>query len=120
MATRWARFYQKELQDKKLKARVEEELASLRVGAQVARLRAEEGLSQTQLAARAGMATPKISVIENRPQNMELSTLVRIARAANRRLEIRFTRLRSGRARNALGRLVARRTDPGTRTSARN
>lgn len=92
MATRWNRFYQRQLEDKKLKALIEEELAKLRLGVQIARLREEEGLTQARLAARAGMASPKISAIENEPQNLTLGTLIRIARAANRKLKIHFSR----------------------------
>jgi predicted transcriptional regulator len=93
MPSRWNRFYSEQLAgDQELKALVEQELASLRIGAQIARLRQEEGLTQTKLAARAGMPSSKISAIENAPQNLEVSTLVRIARAANRKLRITFAR----------------------------
>ena len=88
--TRWNRFYQKQMEDKELKALVEEELEVLRIGAKIAALREEEGLTQTKLAARAGMPSSKISAIENSPHNLEIATLVRIARAANRELKISF------------------------------
>lgn len=42
MPTRWDRFYKRQLEDEKLKVLVEEELAALRVGAQIAKVR-EEG-----------------------------------------------------------------------------
>ena len=93
MPSRWNRFYREQLAgDQELKALVEQELASLRIGAQIARLRQEEGLTQTRLAARAGMPSSKISAIENAPQNLEISTLVRIAHAANRKLRVSFAR----------------------------
>ena len=93
MPTRWSRFYRDQLAgDKELKALVEQELATLRIGAQIARLRQEEGLTQTRLAARAGMPSSKISAIENAPQNLEIRTLVRIAHAVNRKLRISFAR----------------------------
>ena len=90
--TRWKRFYQKQLEDKKMKALVEQELEALQIGEKIAALREEEGLTQTRLAARAGMPSSKISAVENSPQNLEIATLVRIARAANRKLKISFTR----------------------------
>ena len=90
--TRWNRFYQEQLEDKKLKTLVEQELEALRIGAKIAALREEEGLTQTKLAAKAGMPSSKISTIENSPQNLEIATLVRIAHAAKRRLKIEFTR----------------------------
>ena len=88
--TRWSRFYRNQLEDKEFKALVEEELASLRIGAQLAAIRGEEGLTQTELAARAGMASSKVSAIENQPRNLELGTLIRLARAARRKVKISF------------------------------
>ena len=88
--TRWNRFYEKQMEDKELKALVEEGLEVLRIGAKIAALRDEEGLTQTKLAAKTGMPSSKISALENSPHNLEIATLVRIARAANRRLEINF------------------------------
>ena len=88
--TRWNRFYQKQLEDKQLKTLVEQELEALRIGEKIARLREQEGMTQTKLAAKAGMPASKISAIEKSPQNLEIATLVRIARAANRRLKISF------------------------------
>jgi transcriptional regulator with XRE-family HTH domain len=62
---------------------IEEELESLRVGTQIARGRQKKGLSQAQLATRAGMSAPNISRLENSPaQNITLETLVKIARAS--------------------------------------
>ena len=90
--TRWNRYYRKQMQDKEFKALVEQELASLRIGARLAAVREEEGLTQTRLAARAGMASSKVSAIENQPQNLELGTLVRLALAANRKIKVTFPR----------------------------
>jgi transcriptional regulator with XRE-family HTH domain len=80
------------MENKKLRALVEQELASLEIGEKIAALREEEGLTQTHLAARAGMPSSKISAIESAPLNLEIATLVRIARAANRKLKIKFAR----------------------------
>lgn len=90
--SRWNRFYRKQMKNKKLRALVEQELATLEIGEKIAALREEEGMTQTRLAARAGMPSSKISAIESAPQNLEIATLVRIARAANRKLKINFTR----------------------------
>ena len=87
---RWTRYYRKQMDDDEFKALVEQELAGLQIGVQLAAIREEEGLTQTKLAARAGMASSKVSAIENQPQNLELGTLVRLARAANRRVKISF------------------------------
>ena len=94
---RWNRFYEKQMEDKELKALVEEGLEVLRIGAKIAALREEEGLTQTKLAAKTGMPSSKISAIENSPHNLEIATLVRIARAANRELKISFAPARPAR-----------------------
>ena len=88
--TRWNRYYQRQLEDRKFKALVEQELAGLRIGAQLAAVREEEKLTQTQLAARAGMASSKVSAIENQPQNLELGTLIKLAHAARRKVKVTF------------------------------
>jgi len=77
---------------------VEKELANLSVGIQIARLREQRGLSQTQLAARAGMSAPKISVLGCSPKDAKLSTLIRIARAMGLDLKIEFVSEKSGKA----------------------
>jgi len=75
---------------------IEEEIESLRVGTQIARMRQKKRLSQAQLAARAGMSAPNISRIENSPaQNITLETLVKIARALGRGVEVAFPSRRS-------------------------
>lgn len=120
--TRWNRFYQKQMEDKELKALVEEELEALRIGAKIAALREEEGLTQTKLAARTGMPSSKISVLENSPHNLEIATLIKIARAANRRLEINFvprtasrvTRVTRSQRSKVRGRSAAKRGRPQT------
>jgi DNA-binding XRE family transcriptional regulator len=92
MSTRWDRFYQRKLQDKEIKALVEAELQALQIGVKIAKLREEEKLTQTRLASRAGMPSSKISAIENSTPNLTVSTLIKIAQAANRKLEIHFVR----------------------------
>ena len=81
MATRWDRYYKRQLEDPEMKKLVEQELAALNIGVQIARLRAERHLTQTQVAAKAGMSAPKISAIESSTKNVELVTLIRIATA---------------------------------------
>ena len=88
--TRWKEFYKEQMEDGELRALVEEELEMLKIGQKIARMRKETGLTQTKLAARARMAASKVSAIENSPQNIELTTLIKIARAANKKLKISF------------------------------
>jgi hypothetical protein len=53
MATRLDRYYKQQMKDPELRGLVEKELMELEVGIKIARLREQEQLNQTQLAARA-------------------------------------------------------------------
>jgi transcriptional regulator with XRE-family HTH domain len=90
MANRLDRYFEREMQDPEIRALVEKELADLEVGIQIARLREEENLNQTQLAALAGMNASKISKIETSTRNVTLNTLARLAHALNRKIKIEF------------------------------
>ena len=77
--TNWDRYYAGQMSDPRIHQLVEEELRALRVGVELARLRREAGLTQTQLAAKVGMSAPNISRIESSPaQNVTLQTLVKL------------------------------------------
>jgi len=94
--TNWDLYFRKQLADPEMRELIEGEIESLRVGIQIARMRQKRRLSQAQLAARAGMSAPNISRIENSPaQNMTLETLVKIARALGRGVEVTFPARRS-------------------------
>jgi len=84
MTTRWKRFYEKQMEDGKL--------------------RAAEKLSQTKLAAKAEMSAPKISAMENEPRNLTIGTLIRVAHALGSSVEIKLVR----RKRVKTGRVKAR------------
>jgi DNA-binding Xre family transcriptional regulator len=87
--TNWDRYYKRQMDDPLTRRFVEEELGALRIGIQVAKLRQEKGLSQTQLAARVGMSAPNISRIETDPSsNLTLNTLVKLFRALDREVAI--------------------------------
>jgi len=101
MATRWSNYYSRQVQDQEMRELVEKELATLNVGIQIARLREQLGFSQTQLAARAGMSAPKISVLECSPKDAKLSTLIRIARALGLGLKVEFVPEKRGKSRHA-------------------
>ncbi len=89
--TNWDLYFQKQVGDPEMKGLIEEELKALRVGTEIARLRRQRHMSQTVLAAKAGMSAPNISRIETSPaQNMTLETMVKIARALGREVEIAF------------------------------
>jgi transcriptional regulator with XRE-family HTH domain len=87
---RYQRYYEKQMQDEKMKGFIEKEIANLDIGIRLARLRAEQHLNQTQLAARAGMRASKISKIESSPANLTLNTLTRLAGALGATVKIEF------------------------------
>jgi hypothetical protein len=90
MANRMDRYYKQQMQDPEIRDLVEKELADLELGITIAKLREQENLNQTQLAARAGMNASKISLIETSARNVTLSTLARVAHALNTRIKIEF------------------------------
>ncbi len=94
--TNWDLYFRKQLGEPGMRRLIEEEIESLRVGTQIVKMRQKNRLSQAQLAARAGMSAPNISRIENSPaQNITLETLVKIARALGRGVEVTFPARRS-------------------------
>src|SRR6266849_3107037 len=110
MTTRWKRFYQKQMEDAKLRELVESELENLQLGVQIAKLRAEENLSQTKLAAKAEIRAPKISAMENEPRNLPIGTLIRVAHALDSRVEIKLVRKKGmkGGRREGVGKVKSR------------
>jgi DNA-binding Xre family transcriptional regulator len=77
--TNWDRYYADQIRDPAIRRLVEDEIKALRIGVQLARLREQKGLTQTQLAAKVGMSAPNISRIETSPgQNLTLNTLVKL------------------------------------------
>ena len=87
--SRWNRYYKAQMADPETRSLVEEELKALRVGLQIAKLRQQKGLTQTQLAARVGISAPNVSRIETNPgQNLTLNTLVRLFGALDQELVI--------------------------------
>jgi transcriptional regulator with XRE-family HTH domain len=87
---RQERYYEKQIRDEKMRPLIEEEIRSLDLGIQIAKLRESLHLNQTELAARAGMNASKISKIETSTSNLTLNTLARVASALNRRVKIEF------------------------------
>lgn len=72
-------------------AEIEALLSQMMFAQDLVALREERGLTQVQLAQRAGVKQPIISKIESgRARNIELKTLARLAEALGARLHIRF------------------------------
>ncbi len=88
--TRWNTYYKRQMENPKMRKLVQEELADLDIGIKIARLREQAAMNQTELAARAGMNTSKISRIETSARNVTVTTLNRIAHALGSKLSIDF------------------------------
>jgi DNA-binding Xre family transcriptional regulator len=87
--TNWDRYYKEQTSDPAMRQLVEDEIKTLRIGIQIAKLRQERGLTQTQLAAKVGMSAPNISRIESSPsQNLTLGTLVKLFGALDHDLTV--------------------------------
>ena len=79
----------RKLANSKFRKGFEEELRKLAIGEQLARLRQEAGLTQSQVAKRTGTTASAISRYENADYDRyELRTLQKIVRACGGRLEI--------------------------------
>ncbi len=82
-------WLEKKLASPKFRKGFEEEVQKLAIGEQLARLRQEAGLTQTEVAKRAGTTASAISRYENAEYDRyELRTLQRIVRACGGRLDI--------------------------------
>ncbi len=83
-------------QDRKMLALIEEEAAKLRMAKAIYELRTKAGLSQTDLAKRIGTTQSVISRLEDADyEGHSLEMLQRIAKAVNKRIEIRFVPLQA-------------------------
>ena len=88
--SRVMKWVDKELErDADLAARVDADLARLRVEQDLIMLREEQGLSQRDLARRVGVSQPVIARIEaGKAKNLQLRTLLKIASALHGQVEI--------------------------------
>lgn len=92
------RWVQQQMEDPKRRQAIEELLAEMRLEQDLIALREAEGVSQRELARRAGVAQPMIARIESgRVRNLKMGTIARIATALNVRPRIVFDRFAGGR-----------------------
>jgi HTH-type transcriptional regulator / antitoxin HipB len=104
--TNWDRHFKQQTEDPVTRKLVEEELKALRVGVQLAKLREKKGLTQGELAAKAGMSAPNVSRIETNPsQNMTLRTMLKLFEALD--CDVTITPRQSRRPRSGLRRTKA-------------
>ncbi len=83
-------YRQEQLRDPEFAAIFRALQPEFQIARQVLRLRLTRGLSQAELAERAGTAQPNISRLERATINPSLSFLQRVATALDAEIEIRF------------------------------
>jgi transcriptional regulator with XRE-family HTH domain len=107
------------LEAQKLLDQADAELEELRLEQYVLKARKRLGLSQTELAKKAGIAQPHLSRLEaGQARNITLRTLFRTAAALGNRLQISFlpaARRLPGRTRIASPARLAKKTRPSAR-----
>ena len=80
-----------ELKNEKFRKAFEEEDLGVRLAVEIARLREEQGLTQKDLARKLQTTQQTVSRLENPDnQSFSLTTLIKIARAFKKRLDIHF------------------------------
>jgi DNA-binding XRE family transcriptional regulator len=90
MSKRFGKYVARKMKNAKFEPLVEDEIAALQVGTQIAKLRQGAGLTQAELAALAGMSAPKISDIERSAKKVTFATIVRIANALGSTVDVNF------------------------------
>jgi DNA-binding XRE family transcriptional regulator len=85
-------WLEEELQDEDFRLLWREREAAYKVAREFARLRKMQGLSQSEVARRAGLNQPAIARLESGALKPTLDTIQRIAHALGRDLEINLVR----------------------------
>jgi predicted transcriptional regulator len=85
-------WLKEELQDEGFRLLWTEREAAYRVARELVRLRKKQGLSQSEVARRAGLKQPAIARLESGAVKPTLDTIQRVAHALGRELEINLVR----------------------------
>ena len=72
------------------KTLVEEEFENLKIGEEIRRLRLSSGMTQEELAKQMSTTKSAISRLENHSESVRLSTIEKVAKVFNKKVEINF------------------------------
>ena len=72
------------------KSSVEEELENLKIGEESRQLRLSSGMTQEELAKQMSTTKSAISRLENHSESVRLSTIEKVAKVFNKKVEINF------------------------------
>ena len=90
MKTEWDSYLDKQLANPAVRQAFEEETKVLSIGVELAKQRKRKGMTQAELAKKIGTSTPQLSRTERRPENVNMSTLIRYAEAVGMNLDVRL------------------------------
>ena len=90
MKTEWDSYLDQQLTNPSIRQAYEEETQVLSIGVQLAKQRKRKGLTQAELARKIGTSTPQLSRTERRPENVNMRTLIRYAKAVGMNLDVRL------------------------------
>ena len=90
MKTAWDSYLDQQLANPSVRQAYEEETKVLGIGLQLANQRKRKGLTQAELARKIGTSTPQLSRTERRPENVNMRTLIRYAKAVGMHLDVRL------------------------------
>ncbi|RKX76446.1 MAG: transcriptional regulator [Spirochaetes bacterium] len=72
------------------KSLVEDELENLKIGEEIRQLRLSSGMTQEELAKQMSTTKSAISRLENHSESVRLSTIEKVAKVFNKKVEINF------------------------------
>lgn len=85
-------WLKEELKEEEFRLLWSERQAAYRVARELARLRRKQGLSQSEVARRAGLKQPAIARLESGAVKPTLDTIQRVAHALGREVEVNLVR----------------------------
>lgn len=89
-------WLKQELQDEGFRLRWSEREAAYKVARELIRLRKQQGLSQSEVARRAGLKQPAVARLESGAVRPTLDTIQRVAHALGREVEVNLVRAGRG------------------------
>ena len=90
MKTAWDSYLDQQLTNPSIRQAYDEETKVLSIGVELAKQRKRKGMTQAELAKKIGTSTPQLSRTERRPENVNMSTLIRYAEAVGMNLDVRL------------------------------
>jgi transcriptional regulator with XRE-family HTH domain len=94
MKNTWDNYVKQQLKNPTVRRAYDEETQVLSIGLQLANERKRKGMTQAQVADKIGTSTPQLSRTEQRPERVNMRTLMRYAAAVDMDLDVRLVHRR--------------------------